>query len=144
MKQEVGIGMDGLAAQPRQAGPVQQNGTAWLGMKRGHMAKMTFRLIEVPFSPFHLLVVHVTARWHTEALHVEVYILHIFRRHLQLGIGEPHHAALTHLHLSFADLFGIAAVSDTHIAGETEFYGQVGMLRLVAGQSQLRTPRSVI
>jgi hypothetical protein len=70
-------------------------------------------------------------------VHVEVHVLHLFGGHVQLFITEAHHAALRHLQLSFADFFGIAAVGHAHVARESQFHGQVGMLCLVAAQSQL-------
>ena len=57
---------------------------------------------------------------------------------VQLVIAEAHQAALTDLRLPFADFLRIAAVGDTHVAGETQLDGQVQVLRLVAGEADAR------
>ena len=100
------------------------------------MAEVTFCLVEVLFSFDHLRIINIATGRNTEALHIEVYVFHLLGGNIQLIIGESHHASLVDLYLSFANLFGITAVGNTHVTGKTEFYSKVGMLRFIAGQSQ--------
>ena len=105
-------------------------------MQGGDMAKVAFGFIELLLSFDNLFVIHIAAGRHTQTLHIEVYVLHILRRYIQLVVGQPHHAALLHLQLPFTDFLRITAVGHSQIAGEAQFHGQVCMLGLVARQSQ--------
>ena len=135
MKQEVRVWMNCLTTQPRKAGSVQQYRTTWFCVQGGYMAEMALRLIKILLTLDHLFIIHIATCRNTKALHVEVYILHLFCRYIQLGIRKSHHTALIYLCLSFTDFFGIAAVRNSHIAGETKFHCQVGMLCFITGQA---------
>ena len=100
------------------------------------MAKVAFGFIELLLAFDNLFVIHIAAGRYPQALQVEVHILHILCRYIQLIIRQPHHTALFHLQLPFTDFFRITAVGNSQIAGETQFYGQVCMLCLVTRQSQ--------
>ena len=100
------------------------------------MAKMTFGLIEFLFTLNDLWIIDITASRHTKALHIQIYIFHILGRYIELSIRESHHTALINLCLPLTNFFRITAVRHTHIAGEAQFHRQIGMLGLIAGQSQ--------
>ena len=101
------------------------------------MTEVTACLIEQLFTRLHVVIVHIATRRHSQPLHIEVHVLHVFRRHVEVLIAEPHHRTFLHLQLSLADLLGVTAVGHTHITGETEFHRQVGMLCLVTRQAEL-------
>ena len=130
--------MNRLPTQPGQVRTHQQGGATGLRMEGGHMTEVTTCLIEQLFTRLHVVIVHITTRRHSQPLHIEVHVLHVFRRHVEVLIAEPHHRTFLHLQLSLADLLGVTAVGHTHITGETEFHRQVGMLCLVTRQAELQ------
>ena len=95
------------------------------------MAKMTSCLIEQLFARLNIGIIDITASWNGQSLHIQVYTFHLFRTDIEHIIGESHHRPFFHLKLSLADLFRIAAVGHTHVAGESEFDSQVSMLGLI-------------
>ena len=132
VQQKVAVGVDGLAAEPWYVGTVEQCGSAWFGVQRGHVAQLAFCLVEHLLAFLHHWVDGVASCRHAEAVQVEVNVLHVFGADVELVVGQPHHASLCHLALSFAYLFRIAAVGGAHVARESQFHCQVGVLRLVA------------
>ena len=116
VKQEVAVGVNGLTAEPRNVCSVEQCCSAWLGVKCGDMAEVAFRLCKKFLALLHLRVVDVAPSRHTEAVEVEVHVLHVLGADVELVVGQSHHAALLHLALSLAYLFRIAAVCGSHIA----------------------------
>ena len=88
-------------------------------MQRSHMAKVTFRLIEFLFSFLYLRIIHIPAGRHTQAVHIQVHILHVLGRHVQLVVRKSHHTALIHLYLSLTYLLRITAVGHPHVTGES-------------------------
>ena len=97
---------------------------------------MAFCSIEILFSPDHSRIVHITSGRHSQSLHIQIHIFHIFRRYIQLVISQSHHTPLIDLCLSFTDLLRITAIGHSHITRKTEFYRQVGMLSFITGYSQ--------
>ena len=102
------------------------------------MTQMTFRLIELLFSQDHLRIVHITASRNTQTLHIQVHILHVFRRDVELVIRKPHHTSLIDLNLTFTYFFRITTVRNTHITREAQFDRQVEVLRLITRKPDTR------
>ena len=137
--------MDGLTTEPRQMHTIEQCRSFFTSMKRGDVAEVALCLIEHLLTNAHefalanllVSILHhfrfrtKAASWHTEAVQIKVDILHFLGRYVELVIEEPHHAALRHLQLPLTDFLRVAAIGHTHIARETEFHGEVLMLRLI-------------
>ena len=105
-------------------------------MQSRDVTEMASGLIEELLARLDISIVDIAAGGNGQSLHIEVYALHIFRRHIEHIIGESHHRTFLHLDLSFTDLLRIAAVGHTHITREAQFHGQIGMMRLIAGESE--------
>ena len=106
-------------------------------MQRGDMAEVASGLIEQLFPLNNIGIIDIAARRNAERLHVQIHVFHLCGGAVELFVREAHHAALVDLGLPFADFFGIAAVGHTHVARKSELDRQVGVLGLVAGNSQL-------
>ena len=83
----VGIGVDGLVAEPGQFRAVEEGGTTGTRAEGGDVAEVALGLIEHPFAVLHLGVVHVAARWHTEGVEIEVDVLHVARGDIELVVA---------------------------------------------------------
>ena len=77
-------------------------------MKCSDMAKVTLGFIKILFSLYYLLIIYMTSCRDTKALHIKIYILHIFGTNIQLSIRKSHHATLVYLRLSLTDFLRIA------------------------------------
>ena len=75
---------------------------------------------------------------HTESVQVEVHVLHVFGRDVEMVIEQSHHRTLLHLRLSLAYLFGVTTVCCTHVRREAKLDSQVCMLCLIARQAELQ------
>ena len=71
--------MNGLATQPRELRPHQQRTATRFGMQCSDMAKVAFGFIELPLTFDNLFVIHIATGRYTQALQIEVYVLHILR-----------------------------------------------------------------
>ena len=126
-----------LVAEPRQFGTGQQGGTARTRTQGGDVAEVALGLIEHLFAALHFGVVHVATGGHTEGVEVEIDVLHVLGGDFEPTVGQSHRTGLRNLRLSLRNLFGVATVGHTHVAGETEFDGEVGVLRLIARKAEL-------
>ena len=136
MQQVIGIRMNGLPSQPWQLRIIEQHRAPRFGVQRRHMTQVALRLVKVLLPLHYLRIVHIAPGRYTQRLQVKIHILHVLRAYVQLIIRQPHHTTLTHLALPFTNLLRIPAVGSPHVARETQLHSQVGMLRLVARQSQ--------
>ena len=101
------------------------------------MAEVALGLIEHLLAPLDDGVVDIATCRHGQSMEVEVHIFHVVGRDIELVVCESHHRALVDLTLSLADFLRIAGIGHTHVGGEAEFDGQVGMLGFVARESEL-------
>ena len=153
VKQVIAVGVNGLVAQPRQLGAIEQLSATGFGVQCGDMTQVALGLEELLFADgdhlafrdLALFVADLCGRAtqpsgrNAQSVQVEIDIFHILCRDLQLVVEQSHHRPLLHLVLPLTDLLGVAAVGDAHIAGEAQLHGEVGVLCLVARESQLQT-----
>ena len=151
MQEEIAVRVNRLAAQPRQFCAVEEGCAARSGMQRRDVTEMTLRFVEHLFAnrdefPFvdgaaficgRLLCAAQSSGRHAEAVQVEVHVLHVLGRDVEMVIEQSHHRTLLHLRLSLAYLLGITTVRCAHVRREAQLDGQVRVLCFVARQSQL-------
>ena len=151
VQEEIAVRMNRLAAQPRQFCAVEERCAARSGMERRDVTEMTLRFVEHLFAnrdefPLvdgaaficgRLLCATQSSGRHAESVQVEVHVLHVLGRDVEMVIEQSHHRTLLHLRLSLAYLFGVTAVGCAHVRREAKLDGQVRVLCFVARQSQL-------
>ena len=143
--------MNRLTAQPRQFRAVEERCAARSGVECRDVAEVTLRFVELllayadefplgngaAFVRGGLLRAAQPSGRHTEAVQVEVHVLHVLGRNVELVIKQSHHRTLLHLRLSLAYLFGVTTVRCTHVRREAQLDGQVRVLCLITRQAEL-------